>query len=440
MHCPSHPPFNAAAALLLGWDSAAAGPFGFGGVRHPAQAAGPLRYPGDNHLIAFAPTGAGKGRGFLIPQLLTYPGPCIAIDIKGELYHVTARRRREMGQRVVVLDPFHLVTNKGDRLNPLDLLSLPGSSAECDSEMLASALSVGHEFASDRYWNDCATGLNSGLLAHIATTAEPAERNLNTLRKYLHHDDLDCQIATWLDDKAVRSSLARDEFVSYLTAPSEKTRPCILSTACTYVKALGSAEVAASLSGTSFDLADVVAGKPLTLYVVIPPEKLESHRVLLRLWLATLLTAVCRRKEIPARRTLFLLDEAAQLGPLAALRQAVTLLRGSGVQVFTFWQDLSQLKLLYPQDWPTILNNSGVLALFGLTRWMLREWGEVLGDAGMLSRLGRDEALVCLADSYHVVRRLDYLRDPMFAGLFDPNPRFRLHPVAAASGPEQGER
>jgi type IV secretion system protein VirD4 len=108
--------------------------------------------------------------------------------------------------------------------------------------------------------------------------------------------------------------------------------------------------------------------------------------------------------------------------------------------VFTFWQDLSQLKLLYPQDWPTILNNSGVLALFGLTRWMLREWGEVLGDAGMLGRLGRDEALVCLADGYHVVRRLDYLRDPMFAGLFDPNPRFRLHPVAAASAPDPAER
>ena len=45
--------------------------------------------------------------------------------------------------------------------------------------------------------------------------------------------------------------------------------------------------------------------------------------------------------------------EAAQLGTLGALRQAVTLLRGYGLQVWSFWQDLSQVRNLYPQDWQT---------------------------------------------------------------------------------------
>src|SRR5687767_7137009 len=88
------------------------------------------------------------------------------------------------------------------------------------------------------------------------------------------------------------------------------------------------------------------------------PVKRPAPGALLRMWVATLLGAVCRRTTIPPQRTLFLLDEAAQLGSLPILRQAVTLLRGYGLQVFTFWQDLSQLELLYPRDWPTILNNS----------------------------------------------------------------------------------
>jgi type IV secretion system protein VirD4 len=49
-------------------------------------------------------------------------------------------------------------------------------------------------------------------------------------------DDLDYNIAVWLDKKEVVNPLARDEFVAYLSAPSDKTRPCIRTTACTYMK------------------------------------------------------------------------------------------------------------------------------------------------------------------------------------------------------------
>src|SRR4029077_9110689 len=73
-----------------------------------------VTYDGDAPLLTCASTGAGKGRCVLIPTLLTYPGPVIVMDIKGELFQVTSRRRREMGQRVVVLDPSHLVTEKSD--------------------------------------------------------------------------------------------------------------------------------------------------------------------------------------------------------------------------------------------------------------------------------------------------------------------------------------
>ena len=34
-----------------------------------------VTYDGDAPLLTCAPTGAGKGRGVLIPKLLSYPGP-----------------------------------------------------------------------------------------------------------------------------------------------------------------------------------------------------------------------------------------------------------------------------------------------------------------------------------------------------------------------------
>jgi type IV secretion system protein VirD4 len=394
-------------------------------------------YAGDGHLLCVAPTGAGKGTGLIVPTLLTYPGSLIVTDVKGENFQVTARYRRQLGQQVVVLDPFGVVTDKTDGLNPFDLFGLAGADVESDAEMLAAQLAVGHEFGSDRYWEDTGRGLLSGLIAHLASAGKPEERTPTALRGLLYHDDLDYHLAVLLDAKGAGCPLARDEFVSYLATPSDKTRPCIRSTATTFVKCLGSAAVARALERSSFELLDLLEGRPVTVYLVVPPEKLASHQGVLRLWVATLLGVVLRRKRLPRRRTLFLIDEAAQLGPMDLLRQAVTLLRGYGMQVWTFWQDLSQLRQLYKRDWETLVANAAVLQAFGLPghgAW--RGWRTVLGRrAPLLEDLAEEEMLVSLPGRRcGVYRRANYLRDAAFAGRFAPNPRFL---VAAEAEPEE---
>jgi type IV secretion system protein VirD4 len=428
-------PFDtpAEASIFLGWKGAPARRSSLGFLAHAVEEAMPheaLNYAGDGHLMTVAPTGAGKGVGVIIPNLLTYPGSVIAIDIKGELSQVTARRRREMGQKVVVLDPFHQVSDGEhvDALNPFDLFSLPGADIESDAEMLSAQFGADHSFSTDRYWDDTGRGLTTGLIAHIASTSPPEERNPNTLRKYLYLDELDYNIATWLDKGEVVNPLARDEFIAYLSAPSDKTRPCIRTTACTYMKCLGSAGVARRLENSTFDLNELMDGKPVTVYLVIPPEKLESHRTVLRAWLAALLTAVLRRTKIPELRTLFLVDEAAQLGNMPLLKTAITLLRGYGLQCWTFWQDLGQLRQLYPNDWTTMVTNAAALQVFGMPRHgnSRTAWQEVLGDdARGLTEMPAGEMAVSFADTgIDRHRRANYLFDAEFEGLFDANKRF----------------
>jgi type IV secretion system protein VirD4 len=382
-----------------------------------------VTYDGDAPLLSCSPTGGGKGRGVIIPTMLTYPDSLFAVDIKGELYQVTSRRRREMGDHVIVFDPFHLVTDRSDRLNPLDLVT-----SDSDAEMMGSLLAVGHAFEREPYWNITANGLIAGLIAHIAS-GPPKDRHLGQLRAWLYHDDLDLAIAGMLDQGVVKSRMARDQFVAYLSAPHASTRPCIRTTACSYVSALGSEQVLETLRSSSFRLQDVYDGKPLSIYIVIPPDKLESHKALLRLWVGTLLTTIMRRTTMPRRRTLFLLDECAQLGSLDCLRQSITLLRGSGLQTWTFWQDLSQLRQVYPNDWQTIINNCGVLQVFGITNHrMATEWSELLGLPPQdLQKMAREDAVVHRQGQGSVVcRRPDYLKDEVFAGMFDANQRFAL--------------
>jgi type IV secretion system protein VirD4 len=418
--------------LFLGWAGTDHAPtLGFNPTAARQAARTALTYSGDGHLMTVAPTGAGKGVGLIIPTLLTYPGSVIVTDIKGENYQVTARYRREMGQQVVVLDPFGLVTAKdrADKLNPFDLFKVPGSDPESDAEMLAAQLAVGHEFSSDRYWEDTGRGLVAGLIADVATSSPADKRNLCTLREMLYNDELDYAIAVALDTrKKSMSPLARDEFIAYLAAPSDKTRPCIRTTATTFVKCLGSTAVSRSLERSTFDLTDLLNNRPMTIYLVLPPEKLLSHRGLLRLWVVTLMTVVMRRARLPKQRTLFLLDEAAQLGALDLLPQAVSLLRGYGLQVWTFWQDLSQLIKLYPGNWEAVVNNAAVLQAFGVPGHAARVgWRAVLGeaDAQLASELHADEMLVAFTGQ-PIARhtRANYLRDKAFAGRFDANQRF----------------
>jgi type IV secretion system protein VirD4 len=422
--------------LLLGWAQGdAAGSPGFA----RREGASPEKfeavyYDGDAPLLTLGTTGSGKGRGAVIVNALLHDGPLIALDIKAEILHVAGRHRQRMGP-VVVFDPFHIAVERSAGLNPFDLLSLPGSNVECDAEMLATLLSAGHEFRTDPFWNDMANGLVGGLIAHVATTGSPANRHLGRVREWLFNDDMDMAIARALDANAVPNRMAREQLVSYLAAPIDRTRPSIRTVACSYVNALGCANVAETLRASTFNLRDVMDGRRMSIFICIPPDKLESHKSLLRLYLGTLMTAISRRKCMPRQRTLCIIDECAQLGTLSALRQATTLLRGSGLQVWSFWQDLSQLKLLYPQDWQTMVNNSAVIQAFGVNNHMMaqelsalfgRQPGELLG-----MRL-EEEVLHVQGQGSRICRRPDYLRDPLFAGLFDPNPRFALQERPAA--------
>ena len=177
---------SASTSLLLGWNAHDSRTLGFAATspsapRKPAL----LEYADEGHLLTVAPTGAGKGRCAIIPTLLSYTGPVVVIDPKGEAAQVTSRHRREIGHKVVVLDPFHVVTEKSDRLNPFDLFDLDRADAESDSEMIASMLSIGHEFTTDPYWTDTGVGLTAGLIAHIGASQKGDKRTLAGLRELL---------------------------------------------------------------------------------------------------------------------------------------------------------------------------------------------------------------------------------------------------------------
>ncbi|HQX50364.1 MAG TPA: type IV secretory system conjugative DNA transfer family protein [Planctomycetaceae bacterium] len=380
--------------------------------------------PPEKHMLTIAPTGAGKFRSVLVPELLTYPGSIVCLDIKGEAYCVTARRRREMGQRVVRLDPFEVIGPSSDALNFFDLFSLPNADLETDAQMIASIISDGNSVAKDPFWDLSARGLIAGVIVFLAHHRDKAEHLLKSLREILYADDTDYRLAVWLDTIKPMHPLARGELAAYLSQPERETRPSTLATVRSYFKVLFSQRVESAFSHSTFSLKDFSGSQQMSVYLVVPPNKLESHRRLVRLWMTTLMAAITSRRQIPRWPTLMLIDEASQLGHFPSLLQAITLGRGYGVRVHSFWQDLSQLMVAYPTEWRTIVNNCGVKQAFGMTDAFMAHGLDELFQVSMkdLISVSPREQWLLLNGRTVRARKLDYLKDRKFAGMFDANP------------------
>ncbi len=419
--------------LLVGWSLESRRPkrpigFNYGDpMKVPATGyIDPILLEGEGHLMTIAPTGAGKGTGCIIPALLRYPGPVIVIDPKGENVAITARRRREMGQRVVVIDPMGITDHPSDTLNPLDVVDINLASAVDEVAVLARTLASDNEGDNNnnRWWTNRGSHLAIGAMLQVLVDAAGRSGSLLQVRDLINAGAADPKV---LADQLIASPHPEVQRIArMLNIGAPETLGGIISFSQEMVDFLRGDPVQASVASTSFDLEDVTSGAPLSIYLVLPPHMLESHSRLLRLWLGALMSCITRRRARPKQSTLFILDEAAQLGELPHLRQAVTLLRGYGVQTWSFWQDASQLQLLYPRDWKTMVNNCRVLQCFGALNQVAADGmaeltGFLSGDAVL--DLDRDEMLLQLAGDEAVVAQLpSYLSNPAFAGMYDQNP------------------
>jgi type IV secretion system protein VirD4 len=287
--------------------------FGFTGRSPPAAPRRPtlIADRSESHVLVIAPTGAGKGRNFIIPNLLSSTAPAIVLDIKGEAARVCARCRRAMGHEVVILDPFRIATEKPDTLNPLDRLTASPETVEDEAFMLASLLSEGRRFEQEAFWDDLAENFTGGLFTHVATSEGLKSRALGDVWELLAADDFVMSIATLLDIHPKLNTFARQQLGTFLEH-DDRVRSSVASVAQQHMRIFSAVQRA--VATTSFDLEKVRSGAPLTIFIVMPPTKLISHGSLIRLWLSTLLGIITERTAAPEQPTTFMVDELAVLG------------------------------------------------------------------------------------------------------------------------------
>ena len=341
----------------------------------------------EGSAITVAPPRVGKGAlialNLLSPGDRGFQGSTVTIDPRGELWCIAARRRRELGRRVLLIDPFrvvrghkkefeetHLPDVESASYNPLDFIRDDESLAVRDINVLLDALLTpprpdAHN--SGRHFYESARAIIAGYMAWVRFQ-EPAERqNLSTLYELLSMPPKE-------RDDFAEGVASMDRFAGGLTHIAVERQAQVgdeeggsnFMTVANQLAFLNYPELLAHTQTSSFDPLDLAEGDT-DLFVVAPEETIEHVKGWLRLWVA-IPNAVAGIKPLE-RDLLIVIDEMPRLGYLKPVMDGYTMAAGKGVHFWCFAQSISALDSTWGKEHrKTLLHLAELVQILGFPR------------------------------------------------------------------------
>ncbi|AZS21611.1 type IV secretory system conjugative DNA transfer family protein [Caulobacter sp. FWC26] len=147
---------------------------------------------------------------------------------------------------------------------------------------------------------------------------------------------------------------------------SENERSGVLSTAMSFLGLYRDPIVSAVTSRCDWWIDDLVTpGRPVTLYLVVPPSDISRTRPLIRLILNQIGRRLTEGLELARHRPrlLLMLDEFPALGRLDFFEQAMAFMAGYRIKAFLIAQSLNQIAKAYGEN-NSILDNCHVRVAF----------------------------------------------------------------------------
>lgn len=296
----------------------------------------PLFFNGKAHLVTVAPARQGKGTCVVVPNLLHYPGSVFVTDPKGELAAVTAKHRQDtFGHKIIYLNPWGLHGLPRNRYNPLqpliDMAADPRRHYELGDAARALASQLIPEPAGgdkNKYFRDAARNLLEGLTLYLVTRGRPHKCTLPELWRIVKSTDLlEMAFLSMAKSDALDGVVSAydQEFLTQFEKSAQQLSDFRtgVSNALQVFRPGGQLADAVSSCDVSFD---DLKSKGTTVYVMIPAERIGDYGVWLGLVTKHAINAVATQRG--HQRVQFLLDEFANMGRIAGLAEALTLLPG----------------------------------------------------------------------------------------------------------------
>jgi type IV secretion system protein VirD4 len=302
----------------------------------------PLAYAGEGSIITIAPPGSGKTQCHVFPNLLTWKGPAVVLDVKGEIYAATSKWRKEHVGPVFRFSP--LEPDKSQSYNPLTQVRSDPDFLWEDARFLADMMIVPSQ-AKDPFWENKARDVLQAAIAHTCLEKDLTKRPMSKLIDVLHGVGWDAFV-TYVQARVDIPSMQRAGHS--LAAMDPKQRESVLQTAQSSLSAWSGQRVERTTRKSDWSPLDLRNGANPTIYICLKPSEVDSYISVLRVLIAQHIRVLCN--ELPPRGSapiLFLLDELPRLKHMPPVEEALEIGRQYGVKLWMFAQSVGQLENAY---------------------------------------------------------------------------------------------
>lgn len=408
---------------------------------------------GPRSPLLAAPARSGKGTGIVIPNLLSYQGSIVVLCLGPKNFNLTSGWRKHQGQDVYLFDPF-AEDERSHRWNPLHDVADDPASRFADLALLAESLypegwhgekvlmsQARNAFlAFALYLFEKRDDERSSLSSQITSPTLGRIRELSAS----HGDDLKAAIRS-LSHASFLSERARQAF-SDLLSQDDDAFASIVQTLNAPLTPFANPAIDAATSASDFSLKDV-RKKPMTVYVVVRPDKLAASSLFARLLFSQLVKL--NTGQLPQQhpdhthQCLLLMDEFTILGRVDMLVSAAPVMAGCNLRLFPIIKSLSQLDAVYGKDIARPFANSHALRIAYTPREQIDadEYSQMIGGpegraafilAHQLKAMHNDKLVFFCEGMTHAVmcEKIRYYRDKFFTARLLPKvdvPSLRVH-------------
>jgi type IV secretory pathway TraG/TraD family ATPase VirD4 len=305
----------------------------------------------------------------------------VVVDPKGELYDLTAERRKRFG-KVYRLAPLAEPGEPTNHYNPLDELGNARGRASLARHLVEMfVVRQGDKGGNATFFENEAVNLLTTLIMHVVEITEPdALRDLRTLSEVRtictqpllgKNKTRNPKVRKYFEDELGIMMGSKNSFISKQGSAYFGQDPELLGSFLSEINSNlaffdghpGYAEVTAK---SEFLFADL-AKEPTSVYLTIPLQKMHTDFRYLRAMVGMAFAALKEQRDASEASVLFILDEFPALRDMPFMSAAVAQMRSSGAWFWFFVQDVAQLEGVY-QDWaPVFLSQTDHQIFFGAT-------------------------------------------------------------------------
>ncbi|AEI88750.1 type IV secretion system protein VirD4 [Candidatus Midichloria mitochondrii IricVA] len=298
---------------------------------------------GYQHALLFAPTGSGKGVGFVIPNLLYWQDSVFVHDIKLENYELTSGWRQKMGQKVYCWNPANPdgITHC---YNPIDWISTKPGQMVDDVQKIANLIMPEKEF-----WNNEARSLFVGVVLYLVA-AKDKIRSFGEVVRTMRSDDVVYNLAVVLDTLGNDIHPVAYMNIAAFLQKADKERSGVISTMNSNLELWANPLIDTATASSDFNVSEFKK-KLTTVYVGLTPDNLQRLQPLMQVFYQQCTEFLSRKMPGPDEPygVMFMMDEFPTLGKMEQFMTGIAYFRGYHVRLFLIIQDTEQLKGIYEE-------------------------------------------------------------------------------------------